>query len=96
MRSPSSQPTRTPPRHRPQPPPPSTPHLQPPLTLTPVLPTHHLLQVKPPICMTEGEADRMVDAIGAVLDELTPEDFRRLAQASREEVAALQPQRSML
>lgn len=47
------------------------------------------VQVKPPICFTEEQADRMVDALGAVLTELTPQDKARLAQASSAEVEAV-------
>ena len=55
-----------------------------------------LLQIKPPICMTLEEADRMVDAVAAVLDSLSPAVLQALIQASRDEVAALQPQRAKL
>lgn len=48
-----------------------------------------LLQVKPPICFTERQADRMVDAMASVLAALTPEDKARLAEASRAEVQAV-------
>lgn len=45
-----------------------------------------LVQVKPPICFTAAQADRMVDAIAAVLANLTPEDKAALAEASAAEV----------
>lgn len=47
------------------------------------------LQVKPPICFTEQQADRMVDAMAAVLEALTAEDKARLAEASCAEVQAV-------
>ncbi len=52
----------------------------------PALPTR---QVKPPICFTEQQVDRMVDAMASVLAALTPEDKARLAETSRAEVQAV-------
>lgn len=48
-----------------------------------------VIKVKPPICFTEQQADRMVDAMAAMLAALTPEDKARLAEASRAEVEAV-------
>ena len=47
---------------------------------------------QPPICFTEAQADRMVDAMAAVLDALSPEQKRQLAAQSAREVVALRPQ----
>lgn len=55
----------------------------------PSAPSHACPQVKPPICFTEQQADRMVDAMAAMLAALTPEDKARLAEASRAEVEAV-------
>lgn len=52
-------------------------------------PYGNVIKIKPPICMTLEEADRMVDAMQAVLGGLSPEERQALAEASRQEVAAL-------
>jgi ethanolamine-phosphate phospho-lyase len=55
-----------------------------------------VIKVKPPICFTEQQADRMVDAMAAVLAALAPEDKACLAEASRAEVQAVSERHARL
>ena len=45
-----------------------------------------VIKVKPPICFSEEQAERMAGALRDALDALTPDGKAALAAASREEV----------
>lgn len=55
-----------------------------------------VIKVKPPICFSEGQAERMAGALRDALDALTPDDKAALAAASREEVERIAERHRLL
>lgn len=49
-----------------------------------------VLKIKPPICFSEADVDRMVEALGCALREMGADELAALAERSRAEVAAIE------